>query len=317
LGCVVYIIRYFIKNRQDLDLVFGLNPLILLGLGGLIVLAFLIYALRFAIILKKCSGRKVPFYFWFKIVILGRYLNLITPQAGNIYRGVMLKKNYQITYTRYLSSFFSFTWIDTCLNLLLALAVICFVQPEMEIGGLRVWVLIGVLGILVAVVPIGLEALFKRVKFQNRYAGWIHGKLSELLRVSVGSARDVRYMTKFVLTGVIAFAISIAAFYLCFLSIEVKVSLPGLALFYVVLKLSNQVIITPGNLGVREIVYGVMSEMMQIGMGQGILISVIMRIISTLVVIVLGTLFGGIGLFQKAGADLKTTNMEQPGTTGR
>ena len=287
------------KNSQELSLILNLNLLTLVGLIGVFVFANIIYSFRFRIILKKCSGRSVPFFAWFKIVVLSRFLSTFAPQAGNVYRVVVLKQNYQITYTRYAGSFFSFTWIDTAINMFFTIVLVLVVQPDMRIGSLPAWHLLTGLLVLIVVVPILLEAVFRLFNFRNRHIAWLHGRISELLTVSVRSLTDGPYMLKITLTGIISFINSLAAFYLCFASLDLRIDLPSLALFYVVLKLSNHVIITPGNLGVREIAYGIMSEQLQIGMAQGILISVIIRVIGTLVIMAMGTIFGGFDLLRR------------------
>jgi uncharacterized protein (TIRG00374 family) len=292
-ACLIYIILFFSKNSQELKLLGHLNPTCLIALTGLIFLGFIIFTWRFHLVLKKCTNKSVPFLPWLKMMALGRFLSTIAPQAGNIYRSVMLKQNYQIPHTYYAGSLFSLTWMDTAFNLILAAVIMLVLQPEMRLGGLGIWLLLVLLATGIILVPVLLELFFRRLRFQNLRLAWLHAKLSEMLRISVTSLTDGSYVIKFVLTGVVAFINTVAAFYLCFLSLGIQVNLPVLALFYVILKLSNQIIITPGNLGVLEITYGLLSQYMQIGMAQGIMVSFLVRFVSTLVVIVLGIFFGG------------------------
>lgn len=297
--CLAYIIWFFAKNTEKLRLVLNLHPLILVGLACLFVLGHSLYSYRFKIVLEKCSGGSIPFWPWFKMVMLGRFLSTFAPQAGNIYRGVCLKKNYQVSYTRYASSFFSFTWMDTCINMIYTVAIVLVVKPDLRIANFKALDFLVPLTTAIAVTPILLVFVFRLIKFRSRFLSWLHAKLSEMLTVSVSNLRDGVYMLKLVLTGIIAFINSIAMFYLCFLSLDMPASLPTLALFYVILRLSNHVIITPGNLGIRELAYGILSEQMYIGQAEGILISAIIRVLSICVIISLGTLFGGIDLLRR------------------
>lgn len=296
--CLAYIFWFFLKNTQELTLVFKLNPLTLAALTCFIVLGHIMYSYRFKIILEKCSGCSIPFWPWFRIVVLSRFLGTFVPQAGNIYRSVCLKKNYHISYTRYAGSFFSFAWMDTSLNLICAVGIVLAIKPDLQIANFKALNFLTLLTAAIVAIPILLEFIFRLIRFRNRYLSWLHAKLSEMLTVSVSSLSDGVYMLKIVLTGIIAFINTIAVFYICFISLDMPVNLPVLALFYVVLKLSTQIIITPGNLGVRELAYGILSEQMHIGMAQGIVISAIIRILGTCVIITLGTLFGGIDLLR-------------------
>lgn len=298
LACTAYIIRFFIKNTDDFKLLGKLHPGTILAIAALAVLGHVIFCFRFQMVLKKCSGTSVPFFHWFKIVILGRFLTLLAPQAGNIYRSIALKKHYRIPHTRYASSFFSFVWMDACVNLILAILIVVIVQPNLSIGRFRAIHLLTGTFVLILLAPILTEVILRLVKFQNSRLSWLHGRLSEMFSVSVANLRDGVFMLKFLLMGMVAFVDTIAIFFLCFRAMDMPINLPALALFYVVLRLSTFIIITPGNLGVREIAYGIISEQMKFGMAQGILISIIIRIIGTTVIIVLGIIFGGIGLLR-------------------
>ncbi len=314
-ACTAYIIRFFTRNIDDLKLMGKLHPGTILAIAALAVLGHVIFCFRFQMVLKKCSGTSVPFFHWFKIVILGRFLTLLAPQAGNIYRSIVLKKHYRIPHTRYASSFFSFVWMDACVNLILAVLIVLIVQPKLSIGRIDAVYLLTGLFVLILVAPILTEVILRLVKFRNERLSWLHGRLSEMFSVSVANLRDGVFMLKFLLTGMVAFVDAIAIFFLCFRAMDMSINLPALALFYVVLRLSTFIIITPGNLGVREIAYGIISEQMKFGMAQGILISIIIRIIGTAVIIILGTIFGGIGLLRNREEYLPTGNEKDSSPT--
>ena len=299
--CIGYIIWFFFKNTEELKIVSGLPVMPVVGMASLAVLSHIVYSWRFAIILKKCSGRSIAFITLFRIVVLGRFLSTFAPQAGTVYRSVCLKKNYGISYTSYAGSLFSITWLDTCLNLIFAGIIILAIEPKLQIANLPILYLLAITLVLILAVPLILEAIFRSIKFRNQKIAWVHSKLSELLTVSVQSLKDGKYMAKIILTGLVGFINTLVIFHFCFFSLNIQFDLPDLALFYVILKLSNHLIITPGNMGVRELAYGILSEQIHIGMAKGILISVILRIIGTLVIIALGASLGGFDLLRHRG----------------
>jgi len=265
IACTAYIVRFFVKNSDELALLGRLEPGTIAAIAALAVMGHVIFCWRFRMVLKKCSGKSVPFFHWFRIVMLGRFLTLLAPQAGNIYRSIALKKHYRIRHTRYASSFFSFVWMDACVNLVLAVIIVLAVQPALRIGEIRaVYLLAGVL-VAVLAAPILAEVMLRRVRFRNERLRWLHGRLSEMFSVSTANLGDGAYMLKFLLGGMVAFVDAIAIFCLCFQAMGMPIGLPALALFHVVLRLSTFVIITPGNLGVREIAYGIISEQMKFG----------------------------------------------------
>ena len=296
--CTAYIVRFFALNTDDIMLVTRLKPLAVTGIVVLSALAHLIFCFRFQAVLKKCTGKSVPFFHWLRLVVLGRFLTLLTPQAGNVYSSIMLKKHYGIPHTRYISSFFSFVWTDTCVNVLVAMVLVLLVQPQLTIGGISaIYLLVGIF-LVVFLVPVIIEWILSTMTFNNPRLVWIHGRLSEMFGISMGNIKDPAFMAKFLAGGLLAFADAIGVFYICFRSLDLPVSIPALALFYVVMRLSTLIVLTPGNLGVREIAYGIIGKNLNITMGQGILISMIIRVIATTVIIALGALLGGIDLFR-------------------
>lgn len=296
--CILYLVRFFAKNTEGLKLILNLNPLSILGIALFFVLGHLIFAWRFRIILIKCSEKSLPFFSLVRMVILNRFLSLFAPQAGNIYQSITLKKNYRIPYTTYASSFFSITWLDTCLNLVFALIVILALKPELEFGGIRAWFGLLILVILIALIPFIVEGVLRKIHFQNRYLSWAHERLSEMFNVSVSAVSDKVYLVKITLTGIIAFLNTVIIFYGCFHALGINVSLPMVTLFYVIFQLCNRIQITPGNIGIREIAYGILSSYMQVGMAQGMMVSIVIRVIGTTVITVMGLICGGLPILK-------------------
>ena len=74
-----------------------------------------------------------------------------------------------------------------------------------------------------------------------------------MLTATLQNIRDVSFIFKIISTGIVAFVYTIAVFYFCFGVFNIDISLPVLSLFYVVMRVSNLVMITPGNIGLREI----------------------------------------------------------------
>ena len=297
-ACVAYLVWFFYINRDALQVLFSvrLPPLALVIV--LSVVFWLLYSYRFLFVLDKCSGRRLPFLPWFRISILATFLNMVFSQMGNVYRAVVLKRQYDISYTNYISSFASFAWMDTCINLIAAFLVILVFSSNLRIGQLRAWPVISALLVFVVFVPILAMAVLRRLRFKRSYLVWTKAKLSEVLAVSLNNMRDGLYVFRMVGLGLLMFFITILGYYILFHSFSVNLGLAPLAVFYVLLRISIFVNITPGNVGVLELAYGFLSEQMGIGMAQGIWVSVIARLLSTIIVVVLGLFFGGLDMLR-------------------
>ncbi len=297
--CVGYIVYFLIKNHQDLKLLGNLEPVALCLLVIFSFLGQVVVAFRLRIVLHKCSDAKIAFKPWFKVFILGRFFNLIFPQFGNIYRSVRLKKDYGITYTDYISTMASFAWMDLCLNLIFALMVVGFIDMGLKIGQFHAISFLALVFFAATASPIILEFVFRKTSFKNKFINWAHQKSHEVLTATLDNLKDIKYIANIFTTAIFAFCYTIATFYFCFWLFKLDISLPALTLFYAIMRISNLVIITPGNIGLRELAYGIVGAQMGIGMTEGIVISITLRIVNNLALIALGAWLGGIRLLKE------------------
>lgn len=257
------------------------------------------YAYRFKIIMHKCSGKNPPFWEWFKVIMLARFYNLFFAQSGNIYRGVELKRRFGISYTDYVSASVSFGWMDICLDLIITGAIIILIRPEFKLGDFKAYQFVALLLLVIICLPILADLLLKRISTNASVLLWIKSKLSQVITATISNIKDLSYLAKIVIWGLLVAAQTLIVYYILFTSFEIKLDIPSLMLFYALLKLSSAVIITPGNIGIQEIAFGVLSTQIGGGMAQGILISAISRVLGSSIIIILALILSGSGLFFK------------------
>ena len=171
--CAVYIVYFFRANRELLGL---LTELRLGFVGALFVSSlfyFVLHGYRYLIVLEKCSDRSIAIRAWSRLFIFGQVLNTVAPQLGNVYRSVHLKRDYGVTYTRFVSVLVSIAWMSMCFNLLMAFLVIELVDSGMRVGPIPATYL--VLGLAFGLVagPIGIKIFFHRVTVKARYLSWL------------------------------------------------------------------------------------------------------------------------------------------------
>ena len=297
--CILYIVIFLIKNKQQLQFALNLRLLFIAALGILLILDLVINGLRMKIVMEKCSSVRIPVSEWYKIFLLGRFLNTVIPQLGNLYRGVTLKQNYNISYTHYISSLASFAWLEISINLIFAIITILLTNCQLQIAGINAWLFLSGLVILVVAGPIVADTVIRLFKVQNKTLVWLHSRLSLVFSTAVTSLRDSGYILLITSTTLLAFIIVITMFYVCFLSINVHISITAIVVFFAVLKVADVIVITPGNVGVREIIFGIVTQQVGLTMMDGILASTILRILGTLLVFALGIFLGGIGILRK------------------
>ena len=297
--CAVYIVKYFYANWDSLQIAFKINKLMIACIIFISVTTLITFAYRFKIIMHKCSGKNPPFWQWFKVIMLARFYNLFFAQSGNIYRGVELKRRFGISYTDYVSASVSFGWMDICLDLIITEAIIILIRPDFMLGVFKAYQFVALLLLVIICLPIFADFLLKRISTNASTLLWIKSKLSQVLTATISNIKDLSYLAKIVIWGLLVAAQTLIVYYILFKSFDIKLDIPSLMLFYALLKLSSTVIITPGNIGIQEIAFGVLSTQIGGGMAQGILISAISRVLGSSIIIILALILGGSGLFSK------------------
>jgi glycosyltransferase involved in cell wall biosynthesis len=297
--CVGYVVYFFWTEKQNIQVAFNLKPWIILSIMTGFLIYLLLYSYRLRLVITKCSGKKIAFSKWFRLIVLARFLNRIIPQSGNIYRGVNLKNDYQISYTQYITAYVSFAWMDTFLNLLIASVVLVIMYPSLKIAEINASFLLGLLTVTIALAPVVFLKMCHLFELRFQRPVWATSKLSEVLEVTMHNLKDLGYVLKVAGLGVLTFIHVCVMFYLFFRCVDLHLSPPITILFYSIFKLSTFINITPGNIGTRELAYGIIGEMMNIGMGHGILVSMITRIFGTIFIFSMGLLFGGAGILRK------------------
>jgi uncharacterized protein (TIRG00374 family) len=307
--CLGYVVFYFINNKEDILVLKQIEKLDLFVLLTILVIGHFIYAIRMRIILEKNSQTELPFWPWLKIFFVSRFISLYAGQAGNVYRGVVLKKNHRVSYTNYISSYFFINWIDLAMGLVYGIIIVTILKPGLKIYNINGLLLMGVLLLSMIILPLMVLLLLPKIKTNIRFLNWIHERFTEMLSTAVYSFNDLSYILKILISGMLAFFNIILVIYICFRAINVMISL-DIAIFYkIITNLLNKIIITPSNVGVREIVYGILSKEFEIGMSQGMLVSLIIRAIGIIIITVLGLAIGGTDIF-KTNKEIKEISSE-------
>jgi uncharacterized membrane protein YbhN (UPF0104 family) len=269
-----------------------------------------LYSLQFYWVLKQCAHTTLPFVAFFKTIILGRFLSSIAPQAGGVYRAVYLKKTFGISYTHYLSSFFCFLWIDAAINILFSAGVFAWYDPDFYVGSISIWWILA--GMSAGwFLPILFKLVFGRVSFTVSWLVWMHGRVSELLQAVTESLKNRRMLGAVLGVNALNFANNILIFYLCLSGSAKQITIPVTVVFFILLKVSSYIILTPGNVGIRELAYGFLGQQLGMTAGAGIVLSVFYRLFGMIIVSLFGIYFGGLKLLGRTpAADLSEQDIK-------
>jgi uncharacterized protein (TIRG00374 family) len=283
---------HFVQHPESFDLLTGITEKQLFSLLALHLLLLIIHTIRFRLILQKCAGKSIPFCPWIVLFVQGRFYNTFVPQLGNVYRSVELKKRFQISYTKYITTLICVGWISTGINIFFAWILIVQQSPELLLGQYRASVIVGVVAIGNISGPFLIRYIFELLKPKNSMK--IFERLNEVLSVTTSIVQDRRWFALicgYSLVGVVLACLNI---HICFAMVQSTPLIGETAVFYTLLQISNVIKITPGNLGPQEIAFGLLGAQSSVGMSQGILASALFRsaAIVTLCLSMIGLLFG-------------------------
>ena len=291
-------VKMLVDNRAELEQLGRFHPWHLVALCAMFVVYLLVYAYRFLLVVRAVGGAAIRYREWLKIFIFGRLANAFVAQLGNVYRAGVLKQRHDVPYRAYLNLYAFFAWIDSLLNLAIALVLVLVLKPELKIGGFNAAAAVGVLLVLLLAGPFLAERVLRALRPGPGLLAKAHGLLHGMFETVSRRARDARLMAVVSLMGLLIFGVGLVLFSVAFLGIGFRPDLVDLALFLALYKLSTLVVITPGNIGVREVAYGLLCESLGIGMARGVLVSAVIRVAHYLIVFAMGFALGGADLLK-------------------
>lgn len=291
--------RFLLHNPEPLRKLAALPLQMWLALLPLALLNFVLMSWRMSLSVVQGGGGAVPARAWFRIVVLGQFLNLFVPQLGNVYRGVVLKREFSVSYTAYATGLFTFVWLDTTFGFVLCLLVLLALEPAMQLAGVPMVPAVAAVVVLSLAAPLVASRLLTKLQIGHaRLALW-KGRVDTLLETSARSLRKPAFTGQFLLGSALVMADQAMILWICFRAAGLPIDPETAVLFQVIVKLSNQVAVTPGNLGLMELAFGLLGSAAHGGgVGYGIAAALVFRMLFSSCVIVLGVLLGGVGLLR-------------------
>lgn len=273
----VFLCVFIITNRDDFLILLSLDIPDLLKLCALNFLFLVILSLRFFVTLLPLSNR-ITFLDCFHYFVAGRFLGSFIPQGANIYKSVSLKLRNEINYKKYIAGIFIFYWFNLAFSFFIGTLIMALWAPGLKIGRINVCYLFLALT-LMCIISLPVLRGIQQLGFLNR--DWY---IFKQVRYTIQEGRALMRNKNLIIANVLlVFAdtlVGIGILYLCFRSMSIESTLPKLTLYLVLMRLANVVAITPGNIGVREFLFGYLTKTTGITMAAGISASIILRVVA-------------------------------------
>ncbi len=289
-GVIIWIV---LKNKDALAYLTNLKASNLILLVVLYMLQFIAAAIPIWIIIIKLGGRRLSLFKWIKISVVGRMANYMVPKSGAVYKAHVLKSDYELSYYDFINSYAFFSWLTICLNIAVATLLIFLFLPDLQFGNFLALPVLGLLLLILVVAPFVARHTLKLFSVRNIYINMLLQKTMGVFKTMLVYGKDFRLMVELVGLTFIKICLNILFFFFLFTKIGIEIGFGQIALFIAVQQISVLVFITPGNIGIRELLYGAVGGVVGIGVTEGIMASAILRAINYVVVFPLGLLFSG------------------------
>lgn len=282
------------RGGDELALLRRLDPLAALALVALQAVYLAVQSGRFHVVLVRLAEHPVGFWPWLRLFVIGRFLNLFIPQAGNVYRAVELKRRFDVGYTRFVAAFVNAPWIAMVLNFAFGALLLALLEPGARVAGVPLWLALTAATGAAALGPWLVALLLPLVPRRFRAAAWLHAQLEDMLRVTLASLRDRTYLARVLAWTLAAFVQAVAMLWLTFVALDAPVGLAEAVAFYVLLQLATYVAITPGNLGIQELAFAALASGLGAEAVDGVLVSALTRVTGVVALVALALPLGGL-----------------------
>jgi uncharacterized membrane protein YbhN (UPF0104 family) len=289
----VLMIVYFLR-RYSAD-ISGLQSLSLLDVLLICIWSFVSYtAYAYAVYAMLISAglKDVDPYGWLRIYFVSRLVNFFVIQGGNLYRLVLLKNKYNFSYANSIGITAFLIWLNASIALLVSSYILATMEwrPGDFVDNLLVWSVAGL--VILLLTPL---LLVKSVTTFKCLATLPTKFLEPALKITdhfVATMKNRRLMMKITCLSCIHFFFFVGASYFSFRAIGQTVDVVAVCIFTTVFVFTRYINIVPGNIGLSELVGGLVSEQLGIGFGNGLLVSGIMRMIEILTIMLFGLFYG-------------------------
>lgn len=269
-----------------------------IGLVALQVLYLVVQSGRFHVVLVRFAEQPIGFWLWLPLFVLGRFLNLFVPQAGNVYRAVELQRHHGISVQRFLVAFVNAPWLAMILNFLFGSLAVALLAPATALSGWPLWLLLLSAALATTVGPLlGLAVLplLMRVPVVSkvRFLNWAQSRFAAMVAITWASLREPAYLLRVSAWTLASFVQASYLLIVGFRALGLEVGVGAAVTFYVLLQLTTYVPLTPGNLGVQELAFGVLSAGFGASAADGVLVSALLRVTGVVALVALALPMGG------------------------
>ena len=219
---------------------------------------------------------KISFGYYSKIFFNSQMLSIILPHSGLFYKAYKLNK-FGLLYKDFINIKLFLAWFYLCfLILLYSIEILIFGYEILK----NFVFIIFFFGFLVSSSIFIIPHIFKKyiyINFKNKILLKIFKLLSNIV-LSPLNYNKGKFFHFLISYGFISHILSFVVIYLLFLSLNINLSFSVIVLFFVMNSFLDQIPITPRNLAVSELIFGIVSSQIGLGFEFGVVVKLFLRL---------------------------------------
>jgi hypothetical protein len=230
-------------------------------------------AFRQRIITEQHAGVPIDRVTWFRIFVLSTLLNNFVMQGGLVYRQRALKREAGVGLTAYVGSFATAGWLTLLFQLGLAALFLGWLSPEVDIGPTPAWFVMVVAWVLVIALPFALRPLARSTGSTNR----VVLAAAEIVETATDLHRRPTFVRQVAWSSAASSLLGGLVVILGGRAVHTDIGWGEAMLFVALVQIASLAAVTPGNVGLRELAFGIVGSSLESGAAGGLLISTVTR----------------------------------------
>ena len=248
----------------------------------------LITSKRIILTLNFLSKKKLKFFSWNNFFVQGQIIGYLIPQSGVIYRALILKDLYGLSYLKYIGAYILLISTEI---FLLSLIFLIFTSLFFFSNSLF-WYLIIIPSIYLFVFILFIYLSSFKFKVLNRISKkisirWLRNVVATVQVVFSKVIFNKLNLSFLVIYSLLKIILGLSLYFLIIRVLENSIGLKEIIYFFTANQIFEPVKITPQNLGIMELIFGFIAIQIGLSIKVGVFTKVIIRFVDMISLILL------------------------------
>ena len=289
IGFLVWLVA---RDRPSLDALADVDPADLAVIMLLQILYLVPESYRQEIVIESSSGTPIRSFHWFRIFVVGRFLNTLIPQSGNIYRAFRLRSDPGIAMSDFGGGMAAFVIMSVVASLLVSVPFVAWQSPSLMIGGLPAWLSLLIAAVILGAVPFVISFVARRRPDSSSEKSRLLTTAGRVGTATMTALRDVHLMGRFVVVWAVTLTVVVALYRSVFAAIDWDLSIGVAIAIFALLQASSFIVLTPGNLGIQELGMAALVALFGAPAAIGVLAAALIRVTGWIAIAIPAFAFG-------------------------